>query len=241
MISVNLLPDVKQEYLRAKRARTQVISIATLLTIVAAGLTVVLALWVYVGQPVVIATTTDSISDRAKKLSNEPELDKYLTLQNQLNNLDALHNGKTDFSRLMSYLPKLNPQAPNSVTLSNIEVKADDEAGNTLVLKGETANYTALNTFRDTLRTAQLAYKVDGSDTAENLFESIVVTRSTLDKSQSGSPVVSFEISTVYNPNAFLYSVKNPQVVVKDAETTSSVQATPDIFGKSTVKEEGAQ
>lgn len=241
MITINLLPDVKQEFLRAKRTRGQVIGIATLVSIAMLGLVVLLAFWVYVGQALQINYYTTQIKQNGNKMVAIPELDKYLTLQNQLDNLDELHSSKSDFSRLMTYLPKLNPAAPNNVTLSDIEIKTSDE-GNQLMMKGETKDYTALNIFRDTLKTAQLRYTDDENKlVTEQLFETVAVTTSALDKAQDGKSVVSFEIQIAYNPNAFLFSVKKPEVVVKDKDTTASVVASPDVFGKSTKQEEAEQ
>ena len=47
MIRLNLLPDVKLEYLHTKRVQARVISIATIVTIAVAGLVVLLGLWVF--------------------------------------------------------------------------------------------------------------------------------------------------------------------------------------------------
>lgn len=235
MIRLNLLPDVKLEYLRTKRVQAQVISTATLITLGTVALVVLLALWVYGGQTLQKAYLTGEIKKHSNELKAIPDIDKYLTIQNQLANVTALHDAKNDYSRLMSYLPILNPSAPNNVTLTNIELLSNELSGNALGIQGEVKDYTALATFRDTLLNAQLSY--DGG-TNEKLFESVTVATSSLEQSTKGAPVVVFRIDTIYNPNAFLSSVKQPVVNVPIKTTTQSAQSSPDVFGKSTIQKE---
>lgn len=234
MIRLNLLPDVKLEYIRTKRVQARVISIATIVTIAVAALVVLLGLWVFGGQAIQKAYLTDQIKKNGEKLKSIPDIEKYLTVQNQLANITALHEGKNDFSRLLTYLPILNPSSPNNVTITNVELASGD-LGNTLVLQGEVKDYTGLTTFRDTLLNAQLeADEVE----AGKLFEAVVVSNSALEASSNGGAVVSFRIETTYNPNAFLSSVKNPKVSVPTKTTTQSAQSTPNVFGQSSVQRE---
>ena len=109
-----------------------------------------------------------------------------------------------------------------------------------MTFKGETKDYAALSTFRDTLVNAQLKFKDEsGTEMTEKLFESVTVTQSGIGKAASGSSVVSFDISAIYNPNAFLYKYKEPTVIVKDANTTPSVVGAPRVFGQGTTQGEG--
>lgn len=235
MITLNLLPDVKREYLRTRRLQAKVMAIATLVSIVAVGLVVVLAISVYGGQAVYKNYITGEIQKNGDKLKAVPEIDKYLTLQNQLNYLTELHGNKTDFSRLLKFLPAMNPAAPNNVRLVKVDATSD-ETQDVLVLEGEVANYTALNTFRDTLTNAELKY--DGQDTPVKLFETVEVISSSLESSQTGGKIVVFRIQTTYKKEAFLYSTKNAVVNVPQMVTTQSVQNAPNVFGGSTKKEE---
>lgn len=236
MISLNLIPDVKLEYLKIMRIHKRVIGIASIVTISTLGLVVLLAVWVYGGQTLHKNYLTTQIENNEKKLKAVPEIDKYLTIQNQLASLTTLHEGKSDFSRLLQYLPVLTPAAPHDVKFNNIELIADAELGNTLIFQGETKDYTGLATFRDTLTNAQLKAE-EGLD--EKLFESVTVVTSAISQSTKGGSVVSFRVETTYNPNAFIASVKNPLVTVPSKNTTQSVQASPDVFRASSV--EGGQ
>ena len=234
MIRLNLLPDVKIEYLKTKRAHAQVIGVASIVTMAAIGLVVLLAIWVYGGQDFLKKDLTEKLQKNAATLKAKPEIDKYLTLQNQLANLTALHESKSDFSRLLQFLPSITPEG---VKFSGIELTADEELGYTLVFQGETKDYTGLATLRDTLVNAMLAPEgVDVKD-GEKLFETVTVATSSIGSSTNGGSVVSFRIETAYNPNAFLASIKNPTVSVPTLTTTQSAQSSPDVFGRSSVEE----
>lgn len=233
MITLNLLPDVKLEYIKTRRLQTRVISIAVLVTAGVVGLVLLVAIWVYAVQAVQKSYLTDQITLHAKELKQLPEIDKYLTLQNQLNNLTALHEGKNDLSRLMVYLPILNPAPPNNVTFTNVELASGD-SGNVLTFRGEAKDYTGLNTFRDTLTNASFK----NGEVTEKLFESVIVSSSSLELGNNGSMLIVFNIDTTYNPNAFLNSVKKPEVKVPQITTTQSSQAAPNVFSQSSVKRE---
>ena len=234
MITLNLLPDVKIEYLRTRQVKAKVISIATLVTIVAVGLVVLVAGWVYGGQTIQKSYLSGEIKKHSEELRALPDIDKYLTIQNQLSNITALHDNKNDFSRLLTFLPLLNPAAPHNITLTNIDLASSADAGNSLAFQGEAKDYTGLNTFRDTLINAKVRY--DGK--TEKLFETVSVTSSSLELGSSVQVLVVFNISTTYNPNAFIYSAKDASVIVPQITTTQSTQATPDVFGKSSIQKE---
>jgi len=234
MITLNLLPDVKIEYLRTKQVKAKVISIATLVTIVAVGLVVLVAGWVYGGQAIQKSYLSGEIKKHSAELQALPDINKYLTIQNQLANLTALHDGKNDFSRLLAFLPSLNPATPNNITLTNVDLTSSVDTGNMLTFQGEAKDYTGLNTFRDTLINAKVKY--DGK--TEKLFDTVAVTSSSLEQGANGQPLVVFNISTTYNQYAFVYAAKDVSVVVPQITTTQSTQATPDVFGKSSIQKE---
>lgn len=238
MISLNLLPDVKLEYLRTQRTKAKVISIAVIVTIAAIGLVMLVAGWVYGAQVIQKSYLTGEIKKHNDELKKLPDINKYLTIQNQLEHITQLHEGKNDFSRLMTYLPQLTPAGTQSVAFTNLDLKSG-EAGNTIMFQGEAKDYTSLNTFRDTLINAKLNYNVDGQKQSEKLFEIVTVTSSSLEVGTSGARLVTFTIDTTYNPNAFIASIKQPTVTVPNITTTQSAQAAPNVFSQSTVQREG--
>ena len=136
MIEINLVPDVKQEFLRAQRTRNLVISIATLVGIGVVGIVVVLAVIVG-GQAALGAINDNTIKSQNEKLQQVKDLDNTVTLQNQLTVLQSMHEQKQINSRVFDMLSTINPPAPNDVTISNLVL---DPAAKVLSIEGSAVN-----------------------------------------------------------------------------------------------------
>ena len=227
MIELNLLPDVKKEYLKAQSFRAKTISLSILATIVAVGATAVLAAYVYGGQKLVSTLQKNDIEAKTKELKGKKDIDKYLTIQSQLKDISGLHDQKNMTSRVLSVLPKLNPPAPNNVKLANASFTVIDGS---LSLQGSVKDFSALTTFRDTLTNAKLTYTKDGQNLSEPLFSEVAITQSGYGKNDETGSSVGFSIITKFNPNLIAASSKNVSVSVPNIETTQSVVASPALF-----------
>ena len=231
MIQLNLLPDVKREFLRTQRVRVKVITAAFFLSVAAVAAVVVVALWVYGGQELQKKLLTDDIARTYKELRAVKDIDKYVTIQNQLKSITALHDDKNHFSRLLDYLPAIN----SGVKLSNIAVDTD---ATSIVMDGQTKDYTTLIIFRDTLKGATLSDSdkdcgvIRTSSTIDKtaLFSTVDVTSSGIGTTNNAEPVVSFKITTTYRADACKSSIKKPKVCVPNKETTPSTVGTPGVF-----------
>jgi hypothetical protein len=219
MVQLNLLPDVKKEFLHAERARRRTIAIAILVTIAAAGLTVLFAFYVYGIQSVVLYTQTQDIQRKSTELKNIKDIDKYLAIQNQLANLSQLHENKINMSRLMDFLPALNPAPPKNVTLNSLDVATAED---TLTLIGKVKDYAGLTTFKDTLVNAEYTYSGQGESDKTRLFSTVAIESAVLE-----GDMVKFSIVTVYDKNAFLQKTQGVSVKVPSIETTQSVVGSP--------------
>lgn len=231
-VQLNLLPDVKKEYLQSQRSKNTVISICILTTIGAIGLAAIFFLLVYLVQPGLIGATQGQIDAKTKQLKAVPDIDKYLTVQNQLKSLPDLHNNKVLYSRLFSYLKTLNPAPPNNVRLASLQV---DEENKEISITGASDNFQAFTVFQDTLKNATLSYKVDGQDQKPALLfdsSSIVVDQQDLTRSE-GKQSLSFTMRVKYNEVAFSPSNTDPVVNVPKKETTQSAVNAPKLFDDS--------
>jgi hypothetical protein len=94
MIQFNLLPDVKQQYIRAKRMKRTAIVVSFLVAASSVFVFVMLFLSVYVFQKKHIDNVNNDIQASVKTLKETPNLNKILTIQNQLNTLPSLHAQK---------------------------------------------------------------------------------------------------------------------------------------------------
>ena len=225
MIQLNLLPDLKKEFINAQKAKGAVISISILVTLVAVGLSALLFVYVTFVQQLQINLASDNIKREMQELKDIPDVDKYLTIQNQLKSLPDLHNAKGINSRIFSFLSVLNPSAPNSVSLSSLQLVALDKS---IVFTGNTASFETLNTFIDTLKNAQITYKVngEGDSTTEKVFDQVLIQTSGLTKIGAQS-AVNFTVKATYRDAVFAATNTNMVLTVPNITTTPSVTQSP--------------
>lgn len=227
MIQLNLLPDIKKEFINAQKTRAVVMSSSILVTVVAVGLAVLMFVYVTFLQQLQITLATNDIKEKDKQLNSVQDLSKYLTIQNQLAALPELHASKGVYSRLLSFLPVLNPNAPNNVALTKLQLVALDKQVN---FTGSTASFESLNVFVDTLRNAEVAYKDSSAQQQKSkMFESIMVQNSNIDK-LNGKSSVSFTVIAQYVEPAFDAHNTDVTASVPNIKTSQSVTESPKLF-----------
>ncbi len=185
MISLNLLPDVKKDLLRVRRERNLVVSISVVVVGASIGVLLLLSgtLGVLVATKALMENGIKNDEQTIKQAQKKKQLDKYITIQNQLKQIGKLKSDQQVYSRLMDYLTQLNPAAPNNVQISSatIEAPAGSSGGTsssssssasadgiTMTIEGKTTNFSALDVYKNTLSKAQLSYEVEEEDTSSD-------------------------------------------------------------------------
>src|SRR4051812_46628586 len=109
MIQFNLLPNVKLEYVKTQHTKR----LLTMLSLVAgmAGIAILLVAIVSVNvvQKKSLSDLDSDIAKYSTQLKSVKDLDKILTVQNQLSTLTSLHDDKPVASRLFSYISQVTP------------------------------------------------------------------------------------------------------------------------------------
>lgn len=146
MVQFNLLPDIKIQYLKARRQKHLVLFVSTVAIIASIAVLLLLASYVFGVQRKSIHDLTNDIQTASEELQNTPDLNKILTVQNQLNSLPDLHNSKPAANRVFGYI---NQATPLSASISRLEVNF--EAG-TMSLTGSANSLETVNKFVDTLK-----------------------------------------------------------------------------------------
>lgn len=223
MIEVNLLPDVKQEFVRTQRLKRKIISFAILTTIVAGGIVAALLVWLFIVQTGRDLIVSSDIDKHTKTLKNNKNLTRDLTIQSQLQSITALHESKGDLSRLFEYLKILNPQEPNNISISKATI---DTATNTIDLEASAKDFRAIGTFRDTLLAAKIGYKVEDSQDIDKkpLFTSVIVSEPGVGKDSKGAQIASFKAQLMYDADTFKWGITKPSVTVPQENTTPSAE-----------------
>lgn len=216
MIQFNLLPNVKLEYIKATRRKRLVMTGASLMMAVALGITILLFLVVNVIQKQHLKALSNDINQGVKELQETPNLDKILTVQNQLMSLDGLHDQKPVASRLFGYLAQITPV---EVSIAQLDVDFDQ---NTMRFTGSSDSLSSINKFVDTLKFTN--YRLKGSDNAEeskNAFASVV-----LSSFNRNSQEANYTIDLVFDPVIFSIT-QEAELVVPSAVTTRSETEKP--------------
>lgn len=204
MIEVSLIPDVKQELIQARRMRATVVSISILAMIVSGGVVALLSVYVFAGQGVRNLVANDSIKNNYAEIEkNKDDLEKMLTVQNQLEKISQTHADKTISSRLFDVLSVIIPAEPNDVSLTSTQMDTED---GTLTIEGQSsAGFIAYEAFKKTIAATKLVYYEDGSNetTEVNLASDIVDGERSYGQDQDGRRVLRFNISFTYDEALF--------------------------------------
>jgi Tfp pilus assembly protein PilN len=169
MLQFNLLPDVKLEYVKTQRTK----HLLTLLSLAASACGIALLLLSVITVDVVQKKSLHDLNNDIKKYSSElkavPDLNRILTVQNQLSTLTNLHDQKPVTSRLFGYISQVTPAQAN---LSHLTI---DYTANTLTIGGKAPGLDVVSTYTDTLKATK--YSTDGSDSGKtHAFSNVVLT-----------------------------------------------------------------
>lgn len=238
MIELNLLPDIKQEFVHAKRQKRLVIVFMILISLGSIAVVVLLGLYSYVAQPVRQNFADGDIRKLSKELEGKKNLVRDLTIQNQITTINELHAGKVVYGRLFDYLKTLNPEQPNNVSISKVTITTLDGKG-AILLEASAKDYQAVAVFKDTLQNAMVKYKDPETgkivDDAHLFIEPPVISDTGIGQDSKGKQVASFKVALVYEPNAFAWTVNNPKVTVPNKKTNQSASNVP-LFADAPVK-----
>lgn len=217
MIEINLIPDVKQELIKAERVRAGVISTTILIGIISIAVVVVLAV-VIGGQVIAGKLADDAIKKQNTELQGKPDLDNTLTIQNQLTKLTQMHADKKIDSRLFGMMLAINPSAPNNVAFSNVKL---DPATSTINIEGQASGgYAAVEVLKKTILSTKIHYlDKAGQDATESntprevaLATSVDVRETSYGEDSSGQKVLRFVISFSYPAELFKSGLRNVEI-----------------------------
>lgn len=202
MIEINLLPDIKRELLRTRMLRNTIISLSILIGI--GSLAAIGVCAVILGGQLAFGLKQDGdIKQKYSELSQISDLDKTVTLQHQLSQIDQLHRDKKINSRLITVITAVNPPAPNDVQISLARVNPEEK---TITIEGSAINgFTALEVLKKTLsntRVKQSGAEGDGDILAKDIMPG----DTTFGENAEGRKVLRFAFTFTYPDTLFEYS-----------------------------------
>jgi hypothetical protein len=166
---------------------------------------------------------SNDIKTKSTKLAGQPQIDRILTVQNQLNSLTTLHAGKPAASRLFTYLNQLTPV---SVGIASFKI---DMTANTMEISGTADALNSVNKYVDTLKFT--TYKTDSGAEATKAFSNIVLSSFSYSGDTTNNKPANYTISLTYDPALFDITQKVDLTVPNLVTTRSELdQPTNDLF-----------
>ena len=215
MIEINLIPDVKREYLKTRAMRNAVVSMSILIGVVVVAVAIVLGL-VVAGQLVTQSIQDNTIKAEGAKLTAVEDIDKMVSIQQQLAAINGQHESKSINSRLFDVLAAINPPAPNNVTISNLRLNPEDK---TISIEGSAANgYVALEVFKKTIINTKVQSKSDGEDAKMPLASGIVAGDTSFGENSDGQKGLRFSFKFTYPDELFMVSDSAVSVITPQGE-----------------------
>lgn len=227
MIEVNLIPDVKQELIKAERTRFKVIAGSITIGIISLAALTLLAIYVFGVQTVRGNLADTAIKEGSAKLESVADLSKTLTIQNQLTVLNSLNDNKKVDSRIFDVLGAIIPPEPNKIQISNLSI---DSSADTITIDGQAANsYVALEVFKKTIEGATLKYTdADGAAQSVPMASNISIRDTSYGEDNTGTKLLRFTISFTYASELFSPLSKNISIVISiDGNVTDSYLGMP--------------
>jgi len=219
MIQFNLLPDIKIQYLKAKRQKRLVVVTSVLASAAALTVFILLLSTVFILQKKNLSDLDKDIKSNSSKLQSVKDLNKILTVQNQLKALPGLHDNKVVASRLLDYLTQVTP---SDASISKLTV---DYSDNSMVISGTAGVASIVNTYADTLKFTKYQLKSDSSQ--KNAFSDVVLRSFTRDTKSA-----TYEIALTFDPAIFSNNDDVTLVVPNIISTRSEVDKPTDLFQK---------
>ena len=234
MIELNLLPEIKLEYIKAKRARRIVLLASTFVAIGSLALVVITAS-VYFFQAQHLKGLNADIASTSKELQDIDQLDKILTVQNQLSRLTTLHDQKPEAARVFTYL---NQTTPTEAKISTFTL---DFTLKTVSITGTADALSSVNKYVDTLKFT--TYKNADTNEQTRAFGNLVLSSFSVSGNEKDpNQKASYTITASYDPLIFDTTKAVALTVPSITTSRSEVEKPDDLFTQPiTDLEAGAQ
>jgi hypothetical protein len=217
MIQFNLLPDIKQEFVKVNRTKRTVIVVCVLVSTLLLVVFILLLSWDGL-QKKNLRDINNDISTNRSQLTSTANLSKVLTIQNQLSSLPVLEKQNPVASRLFGYLSQITP---TTATISTLNV---DFTAHTVEITGNADTLATVNVFADTLKFTTYSLPGQATSTA-SAFSSVVL--SSFAVNNTG---VTYTLDFSYDPTLFSSSTNTGLTVPTEITTRSDIDQPTDLF-----------
>lgn len=215
MIQLNLLPKVKLDFVKAKRTQRLTLLVAIIVSAVSIGIFVILFITT-LAQKKHSNNLSESIKSETAKLKQVQDLNKIITIQNQLNSLPELHKSKPVATRLFDFIKKVTP---DKITIESFDIDFSQENEGMIKISGQADTVASVNIFMDTLKFT--TYKTSSEEVGD-AFSDAVLSFGISEKK------VTYDIALKFNPKIFSSEAQVELLIPSGKVTSRSETEKPD-------------
>lgn len=124
---INLVPDIKNEMIKALKLRNLIFFISLIVAIISISATAITAI-IAGGQQLAIDSKKGTINNLSSKLNSYADLKDFLTIRDQISDINDLTSNKKVLSRTFNILSALLPTGPDTIKISELNVDLTTEA-----------------------------------------------------------------------------------------------------------------
>ena len=124
---INLVPDIKNEMIKALKLRNLIFFISLIVAIISISATAITAI-IAGGQQLAIDSKKGTINNLSSKLNSYADLKDFLTIRDQISDINDLTGNKKVLSRTFNILSALLPTGPDTIKISELNVDLTTEA-----------------------------------------------------------------------------------------------------------------
>ena len=118
---INLVPDIKNEMIKALKLRNLIFFLSLIVAIASVSITAITAI-IMGGQQIAIDGKKGTIDNLSSKLNSYKDLKDFLTIRDQLSDINNLTDNKKVLSRTFNILSALIPTGSDTITISELNV-----------------------------------------------------------------------------------------------------------------------
>jgi len=226
MIEFNLIPDIKRQYLRMQRLRNVVVLFSSLASIIVIVVFIFIFVDVNFIQKNQLNSLNQQVQDDSSHLTHNSNLNKILTIQNQLASLPNIEAKSPRVSRLFNYINELTP---TKAFINQITINFSNDS---FEIKGSADNLGTVNKFVDTIKYTNF-YVGNNKKQKQLAFSNVLLSSFSYDTTatnpdQDASYIIDFN----FNPDIFNNQDKIT-LTVPNIVATRSIIDQPVILFKS--------
>ena len=122
---INLVPDIKKDTINALRLRNFTFFFCIVIASASIAIIVIFAT-IAGGQQAIVDSKQGTIKNLSAKIDEYGNLNKFLTIKDQLGGLSEISNNKKVFSRIFNVLTALIPKGKDNIQISEMRVNLED-------------------------------------------------------------------------------------------------------------------